>query len=85
MSMISKHCRPTHGTVRKSHRTITTTRHQEDKKQSKATSQDDCKIRKDTKQRTKHGTNTEPHNGSKNIQRNTIVFLRKNRCPPFGE
>ena len=26
------HCRPTHGTARKSHRTITITRHQEDKK-----------------------------------------------------
>ena len=31
------HCRPTHGTVRKSQRTITVTRHQEDN-YSKATS-----------------------------------------------
>ena len=71
------HCRPTHSTVRKSHRMVTTTRHQEDNtKQSNQLSlphQDDCKTGKDTKQcTTKHGTNTEPHNGS-----NNPIFLPK--------
>ena len=45
---------------------ITFTRHQEDK-QAKLSlpHQDDCKTRKDIKQcTTKHGTNTESHNGS---------------------
>ena len=57
--------------MRKSHRTITATRSQEDK-QSKASlclpHQDDCKARKDTKQYTKkkHGTNRESHNESNN-------------------
>ena len=45
------HCRPTHGTVRKSHRTFTVTRYPQDNKGKEISSlplQDDCKTRKDT-------------------------------------
>ena len=38
---------PTHGTMRKRHRTLTATRHQED--QLSLPQRDDCKTRKDTK------------------------------------
>ena len=44
------HCRPTHGTARKSHRTLTDTRYQEENsKPNNPLSLDDCNTRQDTK------------------------------------
>ena len=69
------HCRPTHGTVRKSHTTLTVTRHQEGNS-SKATNSllpikmiaklERYKVRNKKKTRTKHRTPT--NNGNKHNQ-----------------
>ena len=71
--------------MRKSHRTIAITGHQEDK-QSKVPStlphQDDCKSRKDTKQcTTKHRTNTEPHYGSNRIKNESRLVPHVDKAP----
>ena len=77
------HCRPTHGTMRKSNRTMAKTKHQEDK-QSKSNQlylphQDDYKTRKGTTQCKKHGTKTQNPTNETTINNETTTT----KPPPY--